>query len=308
MRKYRINENLKDDPMHVLILVRICKIYSDPVFDLFIDPWQLYSSDIFNISPDWSMVATISNPTPYMTRQNGLSERFGGYAPYVSQPVPSQPPMPYMGYPSTESMSYQQSQHPYYRYQPGMAVPYPERPPQSMNPAKGAVNTTNYYSGYSQFASQFNYGGQPPTSYSSYQPPSCYPSPQLTPQAQNFSMPTYPKPRTGFAGLQPSPPYQTENSKQKIGTTSSSDSFLKPLHVPGFNTGPSVSPTVYNYKHLAEGHIRLLSLHPGEDEDELRGMVYHVPIRGSGMYRAVSYVWGELEWTHSMWTPEGTIQ
>jgi hypothetical protein len=64
---------------------------------------------------------------------------------------------------------------------------------------------------------------------------------------------------------------------------------------------------MYTYKNLAEGHIRLLSLHPGEGDDELRGMVYHVPVREAGKYRAVSYVWGEVKWTHSMWTPEGTI-
>src|ERR1700722_10647019 len=95
MRKYRINEQLKDDPKHVLILVRICKIYSDPDFDLFIDPWQLYSSDRFIISPGWNLVATISNLKPFKAPEKGSAERFG-YGTSASRPAPSQPLMPYM--------------------------------------------------------------------------------------------------------------------------------------------------------------------------------------------------------------------
>ena len=334
MRKYRINEQLKDDPKHVLILVRICKIYSNPDFDLFIDPWQLYSSDRFNISPAWSMVATISNMEPSKAPEKEPAKRFGEYGSSASRPASSQPSMPYMPNPYG---SYRQSQSPYYRYQGGMAMPYPEMPPQPMNLFQGATDTANQY-GWHPYANGLYNGGRPPTVYPSYQTPSYYtsmpldplsartntpvwsqsnpyPSPAwnssngsgwggMNPQAQHFGMPTYPSPTPGPVRLPPSPPYQSDNLKQNRDPASSDESFLKPLRVTGLKADPGVPPSMYNYKNLAEGHIRLLSLLPGEDDGELRGMVYHVPVHGAGRYRAVSYVWGKVEWTHSMWTPE----
>lgn len=343
MRRYRINEQLKDDPKHVLILVLICKIYSDPDFDLFIDPWQLYSSDRFIISPGWSLVATISNLKQPKAPERGSAER-PGYGASASRPAPSQPLMPYMPHLYGPNGP---SQNPYDRYQGSMAMSYPEMPPQPMNLLHGVTDTKNQYGWHPSYANGLNNGGQPSTSHNSYQNPSYHtpmlldplsarinspawnqPNPHQPPawnslnnfrrggvnrQAQPFGVPTYPVPgpipnaMSGPVRLPLSPPYQSQNSKQNLDPVSSDDYFLKPLRLTGLKAGPGVSPRVYTYKSLAKRHIRLLSLFPGKKDSELRGMVHHVPVHGAGRYRAVSYVWGQVKWTHSMWTPEGTI-
>lgn len=338
MRKYRINQQFKDDPKHVLILVRICKIYSDPDFDLFIDPWQLYASDRFNIAPAWSMVATIRSLKPSKAPEEEPAKRFEEYVSTTTPILSSQPSMPYM--PNLYG-SHSQNQDPFYIYREGMAMPYPELPPQPMSLFQGATNMGSQYGWHSQYANGRNNGEWPPTVLPSYQIPYHYPSMALDPlsatsnppawnqsnshsypawnspnssgwsgvnlQAQHTSMPTYPNPSPDPAKHPPSHPYQSEHLKQKYDPAYSDDSFLEPLHITSLKPGPGVSPSMYTYKNMAEGHIRLLSLLPGAGDDELRGVIYHLPIHGAGKYRAVSYVWGEVKWTHSMWTPEGTI-
>ncbi|PMD52489.1 uncharacterized protein K444DRAFT_511689, partial [Hyaloscypha bicolor E] len=53
--------------------------------------------------------------------------------------------------------------------------------------------------------------------------------------------------------------------------------------------------------------IRLISIFPGDAKDRLQGIIFHTPFDSAGTYRALSYVWGTDERTHSLSTPDGTF-
>ncbi|PMD47662.1 hypothetical protein L207DRAFT_415975, partial [Hyaloscypha variabilis F] len=63
----------------------------------------------------------------------------------------------------------------------------------------------------------------------------------------------------------------------------------------------------YTYKSLESGYIRLLYLFPGEQGGELQGIIFHIPHESSGLYRALSYVWGTNQLTHELATPDGNL-
>ena len=70
----------------------------------------------------------------------------------------------------------------------------------------------------------------------------------------------------------------------------------------------SAVPYIY-YRGLAAGFIRLFTLFPGEPNSQLRGMISIVPLKQSGHYRALSYIWGVDEQSmHTLITPEGTLR
>jgi hypothetical protein len=56
------------------------------------------------------------------------------------------------------------------------------------------------------------------------------------------------------------------------------------------------------------GKIRLLYLLPGERDDQLQGVIIHVPYETPGAYRALSYVWGSDQQAKELVTPDGTLQ
>ena len=64
----------------------------------------------------------------------------------------------------------------------------------------------------------------------------------------------------------------------------------------------------YTHKALDSGHIRLLYLLPGDQGDELRGVVFSIPYESSGTYQALSYVWGTDQRTHELTTPDGILR
>jgi len=66
--------------------------------------------------------------------------------------------------------------------------------------------------------------------------------------------------------------------------------------------------SVYCYKSLARGDIRLFILHPGGDGDELRALVFQSSLLRSGSFQAVSYRWSSDALSHTLWTPDGEIK
>jgi len=63
----------------------------------------------------------------------------------------------------------------------------------------------------------------------------------------------------------------------------------------------------YQYRTLNKNEIRLVNLWPGLADSPLRAIVYHATLENPGHYRALSYVWGNSDKPHSMWTPDGRI-
>ncbi|KAI8716452.1 HET domain-containing protein [Fusarium sp. LHS14.1] len=91
----------------------------------------------------------------------------------------------------------------------------------------------------------------------------------------------------------------------------SSNSTHNPSTAPvpiGFSNNDTGSATEFSYKPLNKDDIRLLVLHPGQVDCDLRAVVYRCPLLAANNFQAVSYTWGSSELSHSLWTPEGTIK
>lgn len=72
---------------------------------------------------------------------------------------------------------------------------------------------------------------------------------------------------------------------------------------------PESATTQYKYRKLPEEHIRLFMLFPGESGAPLKGAIYCVPFDEAGIYRTLSYVWGDKEQQkHALVTPEGSVE
>lgn len=69
---------------------------------------------------------------------------------------------------------------------------------------------------------------------------------------------------------------------------------------------PSASPR-YTYKPLKLQQIRLLELLPGNEDDEIEGLVRHVSISEGPKFRAISYAWGPALKPFYLHTAEGNI-
>jgi len=54
--------------------------------------------------------------------------------------------------------------------------------------------------------------------------------------------------------------------------------------------------SLYRYRELKTGHIRLVNVHPGKSNDPIRCDIIHAPLNGKGSryYEAVSYAWGDV--------------
>lgn len=63
----------------------------------------------------------------------------------------------------------------------------------------------------------------------------------------------------------------------------------------------------YSYKPLENKCIRLLHLLPDNDGTHLRGVIFHVPLESAVQFRAVSYVWGSMSLSETLWTPDGAV-
>ncbi|WAO84731.1 HET domain-containing protein [Fusarium falciforme] len=91
----------------------------------------------------------------------------------------------------------------------------------------------------------------------------------------------------------------------------SPNSTLNPSIVPlsvGFPSNDAGAGPEISYKPLNKGDIRLLMLHPGQEDSQLRAVVYRCPLLVANSFQAISYTWGSSELSHSLWTPEGTIK
>ena len=64
----------------------------------------------------------------------------------------------------------------------------------------------------------------------------------------------------------------------------------------------------YIYRALDSESIRLLYLLPGETGDQLHGVINHVPYESTGVYRALSYVWGTDQRRQELITPDGVLR
>lgn len=96
--------------------------------------------------------------------------------------------------------------------------------------------------------------------------------------------------------------------------------FQNPLYLPWSRTegtgilrghGSSLHTTgrkeCFSYKPLLNGYMRLLYLIPGTSESRLQAVLNHVPSNYSGMYQALSYVWGNDLRDKELVTPDGII-
>ncbi|KAL6354194.1 hypothetical protein LRP88_12528 [Fusarium phalaenopsidis] len=65
---------------------------------------------------------------------------------------------------------------------------------------------------------------------------------------------------------------------------------------------------LFYYPPLRDGEIRLLRLSPGENREDLRGIIYSLPFRAAQSFHAASYVWGDADVSkHKITTPEGFV-
>ncbi|KAK6365111.1 hypothetical protein LTS17_011589 [Exophiala oligosperma] len=79
---------------------------------------------------------------------------------------------------------------------------------------------------------------------------------------------------------------------------------ISALNLPAESSTPQ-----YKYHKLPKEHVRLFMLFPGKHSAPLKGCIYSVPFDDAGIYRTLSYVWGDKEQQmHTLVTPEGSIQ
>ena len=79
--------------------------------------------------------------------------------------------------------------------------------------------------------------------------------------------------------------------------------------ISALNFPPEPPTTQYKYHNLPKEHIRLFMLFPGEGDAPLKGAIYSLPFDDAGIYRTLSYVWGDTEQQmHPLVTPEGSVQ
>ena len=64
----------------------------------------------------------------------------------------------------------------------------------------------------------------------------------------------------------------------------------------------------YEYEPLDEGRIRVLVLHPGSGEDEIRCRLVHVSVESPPGYDALSYVWGDATQRRKLICSDGFIE
>ncbi|OCK83978.1 hypothetical protein K432DRAFT_463823 [Lepidopterella palustris CBS 459.81] len=121
IRKFRMDEKSKDSPKNVLILVRICSVYTNPLFDLFVDPWRLYISDRFVLSPGWSLVASIDEHPPSRASDTGPSARDWAEA----TPVPAPASLPTFAQPPIYMQPSSTMQNSFYTQPSSFVVPPP---------------------------------------------------------------------------------------------------------------------------------------------------------------------------------------
>jgi hypothetical protein len=80
------------------------------------------------------------------------------------------------------------------------------------------------------------------------------------------------------------------------------------------NTARSSGPAVitqkiseYRYQTLRGRDIRLLELSAWDPSDRLRGRLVHKALDDTGLYKALSYVWGRPDRNKKLETSDGTI-
>ncbi|RYP53097.1 hypothetical protein DL768_001874 [Monosporascus sp. mg162] len=351
MRKFRTDKQLKDTWRleNVHVLVRVSDVFTNPSFNLFVDPWRLFSLERFTLQGNWTIAATIldeshdgnevptvpgpscgseyqlhsppastsafrcssncgvslSSSSAWMDPSNTVSSQgdighcvpqqsnFGPYMRYESftvdrlrQQQPWSEQNPYLlGQGSHQSLHSSQTTMPHQQVQIGHPVqstpasrwpwqPYQTQIYQSQG-ASGQWSCEINHSGWS------NNGG--PWSISADNAP-------LGMAAHNRAD------RHGFLPtiLQESP-YATPNSSTEHLCVT----------IPTSDVG---AITNFSYKPLNKGDIRLLMLHPGQQDAQLRAVVYRCSLLLANSFQAISYTWGNPELSHSLWTPDGNIK
>ncbi|KAF4467774.1 heterokaryon incompatibility [Fusarium albosuccineum] len=256
---------------NVHVLVRVSDVFNNPRIDLFVDPWRLLASNMFSLRGKWTFAAAILD---------------AGYRCSDRQ----------------SSLPCASSEH--------IQISPPTAPP--------SLSGTRSPSHYGNTSSPLSWASSGTTRMSSHQP---HHSVQVNPSESepshgpnNNGMPNseFPWPMAGHnmssmasnknpLPLGPSPmmPQQLPHAALDLSTEPHSISISA--------SDASVFPS-FSYKPLNKGDIRLLMLHPGKEDAQLRAVVYHSPLLVTNSFQAISYTWGSAELSHTLWTPDGNVR
>ncbi|CAH0046600.1 unnamed protein product [Clonostachys solani] len=270
----------------IMVLFRISNIYTKPKFHLIVDPWQLVTSKQIAFEGD-QMLGTaitveairplfnINKPRIGMTWHNGITDNNRPHQSEMKSQEIAQPRLLPSGAPRWSRANW--------RDVDSVDSKVPERN-QTSNPGQ---NRLTELSEPNQIQTdQGKPQTQPGKHVSKVEGSSIFD--QLPPR----SLPQKNASAHGMHGMRP---FQVNHPPANLPA-------MAELASPTM-----LSSTEYRYRKLPRDHLRLFMLFPGEKDDALQGAVYSVSFEDAGIYRTLSYVWGDTASTHTLTTPQGSI-
>lgn len=287
----------------MLVLIQISNVYTEPKFHVIIDPWQLVKSKYFAFKGDHTLEATISTLAVrplYKTTRSSLGTHWKDAGTvgndHRTQTLPNGTWRKYE--PATQNGVSPRWSTGNWRIiddgQPQEPIRTPSQ--QHWRPSENTVSDrpTNTPFKSKTDAEQIS-RSQPELAmkWSSNSTPSTLP-------LANQGSKLVPPPNETPTNTTVKAPINQANRPQANGEVPAI-SALKFL--------PETATTQYQYHKLPEDHVRLFMLFPGESGAPLKGAIYSVPFDDAGIYRTLSYVWGdEDQQRHPLVTPDGSIQ
>ncbi|EEU43645.1 uncharacterized protein NECHADRAFT_82646 [Fusarium vanettenii 77-13-4] len=311
-KQKRASFSVKD----VHVLIRISHIFTSPAIHLFVDPWRLFCLERFALRGNWTFAATILDPR----RRGDLDPAGAGQPPIQLSLTPpgslvASHGLGKYGDSSRESLWTESCNTsissmgsdgsylpPHSRL--GLHLPHEQMPVDGWS-------SQQTWQGGNQGAGHWLSPSQ-----------AGMPCPQIP--AVHLAHPMYQPHNHQLLGI-PGQHVHRGSLGGPVSDCHPRSTSLFPLTIPQQSSNPNCNPsttpvsigflnndtgsaTEFLYKPLSKDDIRLLLLHPGQEDCQLRAVVYRCPLLTATNFQAVSYTWGISELSHSLWTPEGTIK
>jgi len=323
MRELQIPAAVGQKPKHVVILVRISDIYTQPRFNLFVNPWKLFISNRFILPGEAFFEAVIEqydlSPSQRFVETSLEDNAASGKPSGANNPVTS-------------------SQN----LMPTMPAPVVLNQQRLISVTPGVYNQgaapLSFYSGYATSCGSgitqafWPVSYYPVPCYCSF--PSVYEQRPMETHWQGPGTAVYPQydgktldsilvdtdaPQQGIAEATDSRGRNTYASKglEDLSDNVSSTSMITRQsyeqqeslnHWVSLECASKYGRTPYTYRSLKDGQIRLFTLFSGEERDQMRGTLCEYTLTDADPYRTLSYTWGPADQQmHTIITPEGTL-
>ena len=318
MRSFRHPEGSAEELKHVIILIRVCDIYTTPRFYIVINPWSLFIDGRLTLQGDYGFEAAISRNLP----ESSNPEHQSTNAAYGER-VRTEEPLtlnywavnPHHWGPLTPQWTAVGLQAPV-SIAPGAMCDH-----RALLPSKSADYTPVYYNSISQAYSptydttayNFSFGAPYWQAYN----PSSYAQAYAVPLASaNTSIDSsYQGTMTSSSSKIATNETYRDNRGSPSITSHSVTSNLPSAESQNLLpfSGNLVSVRGYDryqyaYRDLEKKAVRLFILFPGKAKEQLRGMICTLPFSEAGSYKTLSYTWGPAaQALHKVVTPEGYI-